>query len=85
MSRKQFKIMKSNMREGSRYFKADEGRETLTKSKFDPKQKREKREKHFYKTGSTYEGEWRGGFRDGFGVQVWPDGASYEGDWLYNR
>ena len=32
-----------------------------------------------FKTGATYTGQWIGGFRDGFGVQVWPDGARYEG------
>ena len=32
-----------------------------------------------FKTGATYSGQWIGGFRDGFGVQVWPDGARYEG------
>ncbi|CAI2364784.1 unnamed protein product [Moneuplotes crassus] len=85
IARKQFKIMKTQIRDGSRYFKMDESRETLSKVKFDPSQPREKRDKHHYKTGATYEGEWRGGFRDGFGIQTWPDGASYEGDWLYNR
>jgi hypothetical protein len=34
-----------------------------------------------YKTGSTYNGEWRGGFRDGNGTMTWIDGAKFEGLW----
>jgi hypothetical protein len=34
---------------------------------------------------AVYTGEWKGGFRDGFGVQVWPDSARYEGEWQENR
>lgn len=85
MARKKFHIMKMQQRGGSRYFTADESRETLTNTKFDPDQPREKRDKHYYRSGATYEGEWKGGFRDGYGVQIWPDGASYEGEWRYNR
>ena len=77
--------MKMQQRGGSRYFTHDESRETLSKEKFDPDQPRERRNKHSYKSGATYEGEWRGGFRDGFGNQNWPDGATYEGEWRYNR
>lgn len=73
----------------------DESRETLTKckywnffksqAKYDPTLKREKRPPYTYKTGATYTGEWRGGFRDGFGEQEWPDGAKYIGEWKDNR
>jgi hypothetical protein len=77
--------MKVQQRGASRYFTADESRETISKSKFNPDQPREKRSKHYYKSGATYEGQWKGGFRDGIGVQNWPDGASYEGEWRYNR
>lgn len=28
-----------------------------------------------------YSGEWLGNVRWGQGVQVWPDGAKYEGNW----
>ena len=72
-------------KDGSLYFKADESRETISKVRFDLNQPRERRKKHTYKTGATYEGEWKGGFRDGEGTQVWPDGASYQGDWRFNR
>lgn len=26
-----------------------------------------------------------GGFRDGFGTMVWPDGAKYIGEWRFNK
>ena len=38
-----------------------------------------------YKQGGVYVGEWRGGFRHGYGAMVWPDGAKYEGNWSYSR
>jgi hypothetical protein len=85
LTRKKFHVMKMQQRGGSRYFTADESRETISKSKFDPNKKRVRKDKHFYKSGATYEGEWKGGFRDGLGTQVWPDGASYEGEWHLNR
>lgn len=85
LARKEFNIMKMNQRGGSRYFTHDENRETITQNKYDPNLPRESRDKHTYKSGSTYEGEWRGGFRDGYGIQCWPDGASYEGEWRFNR
>lgn len=30
-------------------------------------------------------GQWRGTMRHGFGVQVWPDGAKYEGYWKSDK
>jgi hypothetical protein len=64
----------------SRYFTIDESRETVSKSRqYDPNAKREKRQIYTFKTNATYEGEWIGGFRDGYGIQCWPDGAKYEG------
>jgi len=43
---------------------------------------REKRPAYTFQTGAIYEGEWLGGNRDGFGIQVWPDGTKYEGKHL---
>ncbi len=43
-------------------------------------QKREKRPPYTFQSGAIYEGEWYGGNRDGFGTQIWPDGARYEGN-----
>ena len=40
---------------------------------------RERRAAYHFKNGAVYEGEWLGDNRDGFGVQVWSDGAKYEG------
>jgi len=31
------------------------------------------------KNGATYQGQWMNGLRDGYGVQMWPDGSKYEG------
>jgi hypothetical protein len=53
--------------------------------KFDPLRRRELRPAYQYKTGSIYEGEWFGNFRDGFGTMTWPDGAQYIGNWSFNR
>ena len=39
----------------------------------------------FKNNTATYEGEWRGNFRDGVGKQVWDDGAFYQGEWSYNK
>jgi hypothetical protein len=33
----------------------------------------------------VYEGEWMNNMRDGYGVQVWPDGAKYSGYWMQNK
>lgn len=64
----------------------DESRETISKHKtYDPHAAREKRQTYTFKTGATYDGQWIGGFRDGYGVQKWPDGAIYEGEWKDNR
>jgi len=41
--------------------------------------KREKRPPFTFQSGAIYEGEWKGNVRDGFGTQIWPDGARYEG------
>ena len=44
---------------------------------------RKKREKFLYPSGGIYEGEAKGGFRDGYGKISWPNGSSYEGNWSY--
>ena len=30
---------------------------------------------------SAYDGQWKNGYKHGFGIQVWPDGSKYEGFW----
>lgn len=84
-SRKITKIMAINNRGGSRYFTSEECKETLTDQKFDPNQSRQKKGKFTYRSGASYDGEWKGGFRDGYGIQIWPDGAKYDGEWREGR
>lgn len=43
---------------------------------------REKRSATTLKDGSTYEGEWKGPLRDGWGCQTWKEGAKYEGNFF---
>ena len=70
----------------SKYFTYEESKETISSKKgFDPNQRREKRTPYTFKSGAVYSGEWKGGFRDGQGEQVWPDGARYMGEWRENR
>lgn len=38
-----------------------------------------------YPDGTTYDGEWDGNNRHGFGVWVRPDGTRYEGEWKNNK
>lgn len=42
------------------------------------------RSRHEFKSGSVYDGQWKGNARHGFGVQQWFDGARYEGEWKDN-
>ena len=69
----------------SKYFTQEEARETITKNLYNPHAAREKRPPYTFKTNAIYTGEWRGGFRDGFGEQVWTDSAQYTGEWRENR
>lgn len=58
----------------------EESFETVSKGQiYNPNAIREKRAEYLFETGTTYTGEWKGNFRDGYGVQHWPDGADYEG------
>ena len=38
-----------------------------------------------FKNGVVYKGEWKGNVRHGYGVQTWPDGAKYEGNYVDGR
>lgn len=38
-----------------------------------------------YPDGTTYDGQWDGNNRHGFGVCVRPDGTRYEGEWKSNK
>jgi hypothetical protein len=65
----------------TKYFTVDENRETLSKTKIYNPRAKPVVKNHSYKTGSSYQGEWLGGFRHGKGTMVWQDGAKYEGEW----
>lgn len=84
-ARRDVEFLKKSKRADSRYFTIEESRETVSKRPYNPNAKRERRDIHKYKTGATYEGDWIGGFRDGVGIQIWPDGAKYDGEWKDNR
>lgn len=78
-------MLRSQQIGSSKYFTYEESKETVTKNKYDPNARREKRPPYVFKTGAVYTGEWRGGFRDGWGEQTWPDGARFVGHWKENR
>ena len=69
----------------SKYFTPEDAKDTLLMPKYDEKLPREKRPPYTLRSGAIYHGEWRGGYRDGFGEQVWPDGARYIGEWKRHR
>ena len=77
--RKQFVHIKKQAVAVHPYFSDSEVRETLDK-RF-PSTDRE----FTYTSGGKYIGQWRGGFRHGRGVMMWPDGAHYDGQWEYGK
>lgn len=62
------------------YFGEEERRETLSEA---PLETIRESKTFLYRSGGSYNGEWLGGFRDGYGRMKWPDGTSYEGHWSY--
>jgi len=75
-------MAKSNYEMATKYFKSDEGKETLGGA-FKADSPIEIRS-YTYKSGAIYNGEWKGGLRHGEGKMVWLDGARYEGNWEFN-
>jgi hypothetical protein len=63
-----------------KYFTVQEQKEKL-RDKFDESDKR--KEQVEYSSGATYDGEWIGGFRHGYGTMKWTDSAKYEGYWEF--
>ncbi|CAI2371626.1 unnamed protein product [Moneuplotes crassus] len=85
VKRKEYEKLLLARKESTRYLKLEESQETIQKGKvYDFDQPRVTK-KYTYKSGVVYEGEWKGGFRDGIGTQKWPDGATYEGSWRFNK
>jgi len=86
VSRRLASMLRANQLGSSKYFTQEEARETISGNRtWNPSLPREKREKYTFKSMAVYTGEWKGGFRDGYGEQVWPDGARYIGEWQENR
>ena len=87
MVRKKVSLLKTISFADDRYFLREEYKETLSATRvFDPARAvRENRPGYTYKSGTIYDGQWRGGFRDGHGKISWPDGAVYEGNWALGR
>ncbi|CAI2371568.1 unnamed protein product [Moneuplotes crassus] len=83
--RKEYEKLLFVMRKESRYFRLEESQETIQKGKVYNFDQPRATKKYTYKSGAVYEGEWKGGFRDGIGTQKWPDGAIYEGSWRFNK
>ena len=68
-ARRYANLMKTHALGASKYFTAEEARETIDPSRlWKPDQAREKKGNFTFKSGAVYEGEWKGGFRDGTGI-----------------
>jgi len=64
------------------YFRREEIFETLKENEsYDANAPLNEVKIQFKTTGSVYEGQMRGGFREGTGTMTWNDGAKYEGQW----
>ncbi len=50
---------------------------------FNPNLEREDRNPYTFQSGAIYKGQWKGGFRDGYGEQKWTDGAIYKGKIIF--
>ncbi len=67
-ARKYISLLRSKNVGSSKYFTYEESKETISSKKaFDPNQRRERRPPYTIKSGAIYSGEWKGGFRDGYG------------------
>ena len=62
-----YSILRENSR-SKKYFTLAEFKETLSKKTSNPFERRQKKTVYTFHSGATYEGEWIGGMRDGFGV-----------------
>ena len=77
MSRRKIGLLRSKKVGSSKYFSEFESKETVSERLYT--NVRELRGPYKFKSGAIYKGEWKGGLRDGFGTQQWPDGAKYVG------
>ena len=83
LERRRYRIKRSANIDSNKYFKPDEANETLTGAVYDPNAPLVTKS-FTYKTGASYDGEWKGGMRHGMGTMRWPDGAQYVGLWNHN-
>lgn len=76
--------MAQNMKK--KYFLDEEFAETLqAKQVYRDDARIVKKEYIYESTGARYSGEWKGGFRHGYGEMEWVDGARYEGQWCLGK
>ncbi|CDW80566.1 UNKNOWN [Stylonychia lemnae] len=86
MVKKLKSVVKIQAKVKRKYFTQMEFWETLTRKKKYIANRERKYLEYTYKcSGALYKGEWKGGFRDGYGIIRWPDGAQYDGEWQDNR
>ena len=45
----------------------------------------EDRDEILFPNKISYKGQWRGKKKNGYGIQVWPDGSRYEGQWKNDK
>ena len=76
-ARKELKLLKSASLSSS-YFTSSDVLQTISKRFYTNSRKKRK---ILYKNAGIYEGETKGGFRDGYGKMIWVDGCSYVGNW----
>ena len=80
-ARSQYAILRREARRFREYFCCSEVSETLRSGQIVSNSRETRR--HIYRSGGDYEGEWKGGFRDGQGKMTYRDGSVYEGKWSY--
>jgi hypothetical protein len=66
------------------YFKRLELMETIDQNvKYDSDLPLQYKQIEYKSTGAVYQGQVRGGFREGKGSMMWADGAKYDGEWSF--
>ena len=78
-------LKKHEVKASTKYFTRAEVMKSIIRFRRGLRKNREQREIFYYNDGSSYEGEWRGGFRDGMGTMIWSDGSVYRGEWDLGR
>ena len=78
-------LKKHELKVSTKYFTRAEVMKSITRIRRGIRKYREQRETFYYTDGSFYDGEWRGGWRDGMGTMTWMDGSVYSGEWELGR